>query len=161
MDTPLSHIYKTLYKSAVLLLSAVAVAHADANEFSQVTYRLTQPLNASSPPGQAGDELGDLSACAVITTGQSGRDIEVNVTMPDSGQTISIHAPLKRLRDGGMVFTFDDDGWGNFGRGSLKVSGNNARLNLVNTGSKPDAAPNVLRNYGTFSLTRGPCSVPH
>lgn len=143
------------------LLSALAVAHADTGEFSQETYLLKQPLYASSGPGQADSELGDLFVCAVITTGQSGRDIDVNVTMPDSGQTISIYAPLKRLRDGRMVFTFNDDGWGNFGRGSLKISGSEAKLELVNTGSKPDAVPNVRRNYGKFSLSRGTCAVPH
>jgi hypothetical protein len=152
---------------AALLVVSVAwtsPSHADATqlnrktEFSQESYLLKQALYASSKAEELGDPLGDLWVCALLTTGRSGRDIEVRVSMPDSGQILTIRAPIKQLRNGSMVFDFADDGWGNSGHGKLKKIGNKAELNIEQTGSQPDANKNVRRNYGSYFLSKGACN---
>ena len=123
----------------------------------QDSYLLRQTLYASSKAGELGEPLGDLWVCAELTTGRSGQDIEVHVSMPDSGQILTIRAPIKPQRHGSMVFDFDDDGWGNSGHGTLKKIGNKVQLNIEQTGSQPDANKNVRRNYGSYVLSKGAC----
>lgn len=138
-----------------------AIPPNNARVLSQETYLLKEALYTGlTKPGQLGDTIGNLDVCAVITTGHAGRGIKVTVSMPDSGQIISISEPLKTLRDGTMIFDITDDAWGNYGHGTLKLSGKIARLELVKSGSKPGAVKNVGRNYGKFLLSRGLCRVP-
>lgn len=138
-----------------------AIALNSTRTLSQETYLLKEALyTGSTKPGQLGNTIGDLDVCAVITTGRARRDIKITVSMPDSGQIISISEPLKTLRDGTMVFDITDDAWGNYGHGTLQLLGKIARLELVKSGSKPGAVKNVGRNYGKFLLSRGPCRVP-
>lgn len=78
--------------------------------------------------------------------------------MPDSGQILTIRAPVKQLQYGSMIFDFADDGWGNAGHGTLKKIGKRVQLDLEQTGGAPDANKNVRRNYGSYLLSKGSCS---
>lgn len=130
----------------------VSAGHAK-RPYSAEVYSLKAPLTANTTP------IGDLIVCAALTDStQAPRMIEVEVTMPDSGQTLNFKAPVKPRGKGKVVFAFDDDGWGNAGRGTLtQIGRNSAKLDLEHTGSTPDANKNILRNYGSFTLTRKPC----
>jgi hypothetical protein len=77
--------------------------------------------------------------------------------MPDSGQILTVKAPVKQLANGDMFFEFTDNGWGNAGRGTLKKVGDKAQFNLKQTESPPDADRNIGRNYGSYLLSKGAC----
>lgn len=154
---------KPLVRSPAVVSFAVLCAGSMANvpvsaghvklPYSAEVYSLKAPLTANTTP------IGDLIVCAALTDStQAPRMIEVVVTMPDSGQTLNFKAPVTPSGNGKVMFTFDDDGWGNAGRGTLtQIGRNSTKLDIEHTASAPDANKNILRNYGSFTLTRKPC----
>jgi hypothetical protein len=117
-----------------------------------VTYFLTKPLIAGTTP------IGDMWVCAELDYSASPQPmISVQVAMPDSQQIISVFAPFHTNASGDIAFAFDDDAWGNGGVGTLRTTGDKAVLDLKHTKSTPHATKNVLRNYGTFTLSKRSC----
>ncbi len=69
-----------------------------------------------------------------------------------------VKAPMSQQKNSVATFNFDDDGWGNAGRGILQRKGEVVELTLEQTGAQPDADKNIRRNYGTYLLPRAPCN---
>lgn len=77
--------------------------------------------------------------------------------MPDSGQVLSSNGAIHRIKGGDISFEFADDGWGNPGRGRIRLHGDKADLTLRQTAWPEEGNRNISRNYGHFVLQKGPC----
>jgi hypothetical protein len=135
---------------ALLFGGTSAFANAKVDSFS-----LKSPLFAERGHG-AEEALGDLMVCAKISH-EKIPTISLSISMPDSGQVVTIKAPMTQKNNDIATFNFDDDGWGNSGKGKLQRKGDQAELEIEQTGAQPDANKNVRRNYGTYVLSRGNC----
>ena len=151
---------------ALVVVLAVAgasspVAHATKLskkvEVQHESYQLKQAIYASSRPGELGEPLGYIRVCARLARGKTARNIRVTVSFPESGQILDIRVPFTASSDGGVIFDFADDAWGNSGHGTLKRFGAMAQLDIEQTGGRPDADKNVRRNYGRYLLSKGKC----
>lgn len=119
------------------------------------SYSLVAPLTATrgSGPDVA---IGDLIVCLLVQA-KPRESISLRISMPDSGQVVSIKSKVHLRNDGAVAFRFDDDGWGNSGVGTLQRKGDAVEVTIEQTGGQPDANKNVRRNYGTYLLTKRSC----
>lgn len=117
-----------------------------------VQYYLAEPFSA-------GPSVTDyLYACVVISNQARHQTLSFYVLMTDANQLLAgDRLPVEHERNGGLSFKFVD-GWNDHGKGTFKVNGDKAVLDLTMT--KPSSGPhNIGRNYGTYVLTRGFCKA--
>lgn len=119
------------------------------------SYSLVEPLTAARGNG-LDESLGDMIVCLRLQAKPAGL-ISLSISMPDSGQVVSIKSKVNIKSDGTVAFGFEDDGWGNSGVGTLKRKGDAVELTIEQTGGHPDANKNVRRNYGTYLLRKRSC----
>nr|WP_315259426.1 hypothetical protein [uncultured Duganella sp.] len=119
------------------------------------SYSLEAPLTATRGNGMD-VAIGDLIVCLRVRT-KPTELISLSISMPDSGQVVSIKSKVHLRNDRKVAFRFDDDGWGNSGVGTLQRKGEAIELTIEQTGGQPDANKNVRRNYGTYLLTKRSC----
>lgn len=142
-----------LMASLLLPMGSVSAQSHQRTEVASNSYSLKEAVF-----GYKDEPLGDLIVCVVVTTGvRTDRTISVSVKLPDSGRILMLEAPVTQRANGDIFFEFDDDGWGNAGRGALTTVGDKAQLDLTQTTSPPDADRNIGRNYGRYLLSKQAC----
>lgn len=147
----------TSWRDALCVLVMLFFAGKDAYADNQSElFSLKEPLYAGRGNGHE-ELLGDQIVCVQILGGKMPT-ILLSISMPDSGQVLSVRAPITHDRNGVVTFHFDDDSWGNSGDGTLKRRGKIAELTIKQTGAQPDADKNIRRNYGNYSLAAGSCN---
>ena len=119
------------------------------------SYSLVEPLFADRGKGPE-EAIGSLLVCLTVRA-DPAESISLSISLPDSGQVLSIDSSIHAEHDGSATFKFDDDGWGNSGEGKLQWKGDAVELMIEPTGSQPDANKNVHRNYGTYLLKKVAC----
>jgi hypothetical protein len=129
--------------AATSLLSATNAQALAAPE----SFALMEQVHANTQP------LGYLTVCVRVSDAR----IKFSVSMPDSGQILQVDAPVDQDHNGVASFHFDDDGWGNAGRGTFERKGQRGKLFLEQTGAQPGAIKNIRRNYGEYALSEGAC----
>ena len=120
------------------------------------SFSLREPIYADYGHGKKKDLLGYLAVCVRIAH-KPKQHIYFDISMPDSGQILSTDAPFTRSANGKIIFNFDDDGWGNTGRGTFRKVGTGFQLFVEQVGVSADGNANVGRLYGTYTLSRGSC----
>jgi len=114
-------------------------------------------------PLYAGRELGSEKLLGNLVVGAQISDdkmpmISISISMPDSGQVLMVKAPMSQQKNGIATFHFDDDGWGNSGRGILQRNGEAVELTIEQTNAQPNTDKNIRRNYGTYLLPKVRCN---
>ncbi|MRX10866.1 hypothetical protein GJ697_23865 [Pseudoduganella sp. FT25W] len=130
-----------------LLAARSAPAFAAPESFALMEYLYGRTGEGKEIP------LGYLMVC--VRMSEAG--IMFSVDMPDSGQILQVETPVDDDHNGVASFHFDDDGWGNAGRGTFERKGQSGKLSLEPTGARPDANKNIRRNYGEYALSEGAC----
>lgn len=138
------------------VITSLAVSEGVYAGVQTESFSLKEPLYARRGHGPE-ELLGNLVVCAQISDDKMPM-ISISISMPDSGQVLMVKAPMSQQKNSVATFNFDDDGWGNAGRGILQRKGEVVELTLEQTGAQPDADKNIRRNYGTYLLPRAPCN---
>ena len=141
----------------VLYMYGLSLAVGNAADARPITssFSLNEPVYANRGHGPE-ELLGNLAVCAEVLDGKAPT-ISFSVSMPDSGQVLMVKASVIKKKNDVTFFQFDDDGWGNSGKGTFQRRGKTAKLIIEKTGSQADANANIGRNYGTYLLSAGHC----
>lgn len=119
-------------------------------------YYLEEPVTAVGGPEPV--ELGNHYVCFRVHGKASAPLIDFAVSFPDSGQILEVVNVCGKTSKGGRLDFSFTDGFGNRGKGTFQSSGEEGVLTLEEV--SPAKAPeqrNILRNYGTYELTKQAC----
>lgn len=120
------------------------------------SYSLRERIYADYGRGKKKDFMGYLAVCVRITH-KPKQHIYFDISMPDSGQILSTDAAFTKSANGGLIFHFDDDGWGNAGRGTFTKVDTSFQLFIEQVGVSTEGDRNIGRLYGTYTLAKGSC----